>query len=108
MSVEETHLNAEVMRLARRYSIRAVHVRDGRGLLGVGTAGLPDWLLVGREVAWRELKPSYRGLDRDQTAWRYALEGAGQDFAIWRPLDLQTGRIAQELQALAPDWAMPV
>lgn len=101
----EAQLAHAVRDLARRYKVRAVHLPDSRG--AIGAAGMPDWILIGSAVIWRELKTAMGTLEGDQVAWKYELLTARQDWDIWRPLDLETGRIAQELQAIAPPWTLP-
>ena len=99
MSMTEAYLTAEVRRLVGRYQLIGYHVPDSRRATA---AGFPDWVIVGPGgVLWRELKSPYGSLSSGQTQWRYALAAAGQDWGIWRPLDLESGIIAQELQALA-------
>lgn len=81
---------------------------DERGLYGYhprvskGSApGWPDWVILGcRRVLFRELKSDYGHLTPEQRRVGYALQAAGQDFAVWRPADLEAGRIAAELDAL--------
>lgn len=66
--------------------------------------GFPDLLLVGAAgIAFRELKSNRLGarLRSEQTAWRYRLVAAGQDWDVWRPQDLTSGRVDRELAALA-------
>lgn len=103
--MEMTHdqLEREVRRLARRYGVHAVHVTDSR--TGIGLKGMPDWILIGTAVLWRELKTRHGVLEKDQITWKYMLRAARADWDVWRPLDYDTGRIARELAAIAPPWA---
>jgi hypothetical protein len=94
----EAQLALEVRRLAARYGVHAVHLTDSRTAIGV--TGMPDWILIGSAVIWRELKSPYGAMETAQTDWKYRLLAAGQNWGIWRPLDLQTGRIAGELEAI--------
>lgn len=103
--MSEDELEREVRRLAKRYGVHAVHLPDSR--TGIGVAGMPDWILIGTGVIWRELKSRSGVLEKEQVAWKYRLKAARADWDIWRPLDYDTGRIAQELQAIAPKWARP-
>jgi hypothetical protein len=96
----EAHLEREVRRLAKRHGVHGMHILDSRR--AIGAAGMPDWMFIGRDVLWRELKRAYEGLEGEQAAWRWRLLAAGANYGIWRPLDLETGRIDQELQAIAP------
>jgi hypothetical protein len=63
-------------------------------------AGFPDWVIVGRAVLYRELKSPFGELTRAQRDWGFALQHAGADWAVWRPVDLASGRIAGELAAI--------
>ncbi len=63
--------------------------------------GFPDLFLCGRiGVAFRELKSQYGEMRPEQTTWRYKLLAAGQNWDIWRPVDLESGRIDRELDGL--------
>lgn len=64
-------------------------------------AGWPDLALCGsRAFILRELKTDKGRLTRDQQEWGSRLRGAGQDWDVWRPGDLQSGRIQRELEAI--------
>jgi hypothetical protein len=64
--------------------------------------GFPDLFLCGtKRAAFRELKSQWRGrMSSEQTDWRYRLQAAGQDWDLWRPSDLESGRIDRELDGL--------
>jgi hypothetical protein len=76
-----------------------------RSQRGADNAGFPDLMLVGPGgVLYRELKTEngkYRGLRSAQTTWKYRLQAARQDWAIWTPADLDAGRVDDALAALA-------
>jgi hypothetical protein len=96
----EDQLTAEVRRLAGLYKVRAIHIPDSRRIRDA--AGMPDFLLLGPlGLIWRELKRPFGVLSDRQQDFHRELVAVGQDVAVWRPLDLQTGHIAQELQAIA-------
>ncbi|GAA0287225.1 hypothetical protein GCM10009527_098170 [Actinomadura nitritigenes] len=104
--MNEPELEREVRRLLVEHGLmlRAFHVPDARGM----TRGLPDWIIIGRTVLWRELKSAHGGVRPEQWAIGDALLAAGEDWAIWRPADLASGRILAELQhAARPDKAGP-
>jgi hypothetical protein len=103
--VKEAELQREVRLLAAEYGIHAVHLTDAR--TGIGTSGMPDWIFLGSRLLWRELKSAGEDLRSSQTRWKHMLLAAMQDWDVWRPADLESGRIAQELQAIAPAWAVP-
>ena len=61
-------------------------------------AGWPDLALCGDNgFLLRELKTETGRLTRDQQAWGFRLRNAGVSWDVWRPDDLQSGRIKHEL-----------
>lgn len=81
------------------------------GLLGVwwyhnpdsrrSNPGWPDLVLCGRRgTIFRELKTATGVVSGEQAAWGARLLDGGLDWDVWRPGDLQSGRIARELQAI--------
>jgi hypothetical protein len=80
--------------------------------------GFPDLMIVGPGgVKFRELKTMNGmgpggGLGPDQITWRDRLKAAGQDWDIWTPADLGSGRIERELASIetpdeySDDWAL--
>ncbi|MEU9022328.1 hypothetical protein [Actinomadura sp. NPDC048394] len=97
--MSEEDLEREVRRLLVEHGLMlsSFHVPDSRGM----TRGLPDWVIIGGHVLWRELKSATGGLRPEQWTIGHALLQAGQDWAVWRPRDLASGRIAAELQRAA-------
>lgn len=90
--MSESTLQARVIAQARALGWLVYHTHDSRR----SQPGFPDLVLVhakqGR-VLYRELK-TQRGRPRpEQTAWLEALNRAGQDAKVWRPLDLLTEAI---------------
>lgn len=64
-------------------------------------AGWPDLALCGDSgFLLRELKTDSGRLTLDQQEWGARLRKAGQDWDVWRPGDLQSGRIQLELEAI--------
>lgn len=64
-------------------------------------AGWPDLALCGGSgFMLRELKTDKGRLTKDQQAWGTRLGAAGQDWDVWRPDDLHSGRIQRELEAI--------
>lgn len=64
-------------------------------------AGWPDLALCGGNgFLLRELKTEKGLLTRDQQVWGSRLRNARIDWDVWRPDDLQTGRIQRELEAI--------
>lgn len=63
--------------------------------------GFPDLVIAGLGgVLWRELKDQHDTPSPGQLAWADTLRAAGQDWAIWRPLDLLSGAVDLQLAAL--------
>ena len=64
-------------------------------------AGWPDLALCGgRGFILRELKTEKGRLTRDQQDWGSRLRNAGVSWDVWRPDDLNSGRIQRELEAI--------
>jgi hypothetical protein len=65
-------------------------------------AGFPDLFLCGtKRTAFWELKSQYGKMSGSkQTDWKYRLQAAGQDWHLFRPSDLESGRIDRELDQL--------
>jgi len=96
--MSEAELEEQIRDACKKLGILRFHVRDSRGMC----PGFPDDLLIGsRGVLWRENKRQRGRVTPDQAAVGEALTVLGQDFAVWRPEDWFSGRIARELAALA-------
>jgi hypothetical protein len=101
----EEELLAEVTERCDQRGITWVHIsaphhnRRRHNLIG-----FPDLLLVGPAgIAFRELKSNRLGAraSSEQTVWKYRLQAIGQDWQLWRPEDLRSGRIDRELDGLS-------
>lgn len=94
----EAELEEEIRDACKKLGIIRFHVRFSLGT----TPGLPDDILIGpRGILWRECKTRKGKLTAAQVSAGEALRAAGQDWDVWRPEDWFSGRIAQELAALA-------
>lgn len=85
-------------------AVRWHHCRDGRQCQG--TPGIPDLVITGPGgTIFRELKNEYEGTSPDQDRWAKALYRPGtapeRPWALWRPADWASGRVAAELAAVA-------
>ena len=101
-AMPEADLLEAVFEQACSLGLLAYHTHDSRRSL----PGFPDLVIVGPGgVLWRELKDQTRDLTREQRRWRTALQATGQDWALWRPLDLLSGQIHTELSALTVRYA---
>lgn len=93
----ETELLDQTLDLAKQFGWFRAHFRHGRTKDGWRTPvagdgkGFPDLVLVpppGRgRVIYRELKSTGRRLEPDQEVWRDRLLAAGEDWAVWYPID---------------------
>jgi hypothetical protein len=82
---------------------RPAQSQTGRWLTAVqgDGKGYPDLTLVGKGgVLFRELKAAKGVLKPEQRLWLAALEEAGADAGVWRPVDLQSGRIEAEIRVV--------
>lgn len=68
-----------------------------------GTPGLADLIIIGPGgILFRECKP-HPGAHPSpaQITWKYAILGAGGDWAIWIPADVASGVMEADLQRAA-------
>jgi hypothetical protein len=94
--VTEAELAAEVDRLLEARGQLLWHrCRDSRWCKG--PKGWPDLAIIGQGLMLRELKGSETRMRLHQIAYGHRLERAGVDYGIWRPEDLESGRIVREL-----------
>ena len=94
----ETQLMERIRALIRWQKLSAFHAYDSRRSWG---RGFPDVLVVGRGgILFREVKSATGTTTGDQDWWGWLLTEAGADYAIWRPADLESGRIQQELAGI--------
>lgn len=94
----EAQLMESIRDLLRYHRLLAFHATDSRRCWG---PGLPDLVIVGGSgVIYREVKTERGQLDAEQSIWRWRLQAAGADWGLWRPADLQSGRVDNELRAV--------
>ena len=97
-AMSEAELEEQIRDACKKLGVIRIHIYHARGT----TPGVPDDILIGPcGVMWRELKTMTGKVSPAQRAMGEALKAAGQDFAVWRPVHLLSGRIARELAALA-------
>jgi hypothetical protein len=95
--VKETHLQGAVIDLCRLYGVAWYHAYSSRR----SVPGWPDLALCGaRGFLLRELKSASGTLTPEQDEWGLMLRNAGVSWDVWRPDDLHSGRIQNELQAI--------
>lgn len=95
--------------LATMLGWQAAHFRPAQNRRGIWQTpvagelgkGWPDWFLChpvkGRSM-YRELKREDKPLDDDQARVHAVMAAAGCDVGVWRPSDLDSGRILAELR----------
>lgn len=96
----EAQLQAAVRKMCADLGLAVEHVEDslnGRTWL----PGMPDLQVFGTRILYRELKNSGNSLSPNQRKVRAIIEAAGGDYAVWRPMDLISGRIASELTSIS-------
>lgn len=94
--MKEATLQAQIIGTATRLGWLSYHTHDSRR----STAGYPDLHLVhpGRRIsALVELKTQKGRLTPEQQRWLTALAEAGVNVAVWRPILMTTGVIADWL-----------
>jgi hypothetical protein len=92
----EDELLLEITRWCQALHLPMYHTHDSRR----SPAGFPDLVIIGSSVLWRELKTEGGSVRREQEMWGASLLAAGQDWGIWRPSMLESGRIVTELQEI--------
>lgn len=97
-AMTEKDFQTGVLKLARFHGFSlAYHTFDSRR----SAPGFPDLILVnprtGRILA-RELKRNRGKVTPDQKEWLDGLTACGMDAGVWRPNDLDDGRVLAELK----------
>ena len=91
-------LDAHVRRYLKDLGLKGYHTHDSRR----SPEGYPDWTIAGPGgQLFRELKKQRGIVTRAQQAWLDTLTAGGADACVWRPEDLFSGRIANEMVAVA-------
>jgi hypothetical protein len=92
----EAQLQAAVVRLCKLYGLHHHHQRISQ----LSAPGWPDLTICGSKVIFRELKREDGKPTPAQVEWGAWLEEAGQNWDLWKPSDLASGRIQGELEAI--------
>jgi hypothetical protein len=106
--VSEDDLLRTVLAMAKALGLSTAHFRpaktkDGNWITAVAGdgKGFPDLVIAGLGgQMFRELKSAKGVLSPEQVVWIGELTRGGADAGVWRPADLRSGRIEQELRAL--------
>lgn len=96
-TMTEAQLQASVLELCRDLGLYAYHTYDSRRC----EPGWPDLVIVGAGgILFRELKDQRNMPTPEQRHVGRLLLAAGASWAIWRPGDLVTGQILDQLSAV--------
>lgn len=96
IDVGEERLMEAIRDLCRLLGLRAFHCYDARRSWG---RGYPDLTVAGAGgVIFRECKTEQGKTTAEQDDWGAVLQASGQDWAVWRPSDLTSGRVQRELE----------
>lgn len=93
----ERSFQASIIEICKLFGIAWYHTFDSRR----SAKGWPDLAMVGkRGFITRELKSERGTVTADQERWGEMLRQVGISWDIWRPEDLRSGRIENELRAI--------
>jgi hypothetical protein len=96
-AMTERSLQASITELCQLLGVAWYHTYDSRR----SKRGWPDLVLCGsRGFLTRELKTEAGQLTDDQASWGRMLKAVGISWDVWRPADLRSGRIENELRAI--------
>lgn len=105
VAVSERNLQDAVIEIAKLLGWRVHHQRPGRTMEGwrsaiQGHPGFPDLVLLRPpRLIFAELKSKRGRVDFEQATWLNGLDVVrGVEQYVWRPADLQTGRIEEALR----------
>lgn len=93
-------LVGEIMGLCSGYrDLQAFYWPDSRK---ARRKGWPDFS-IGGPGGWifREVKPAFARLSSEQRTTGYLMTSAALDWAVWRPMDLDSGQIRAQLRRIA-------
>lgn len=94
----EASFQDAVVQLCKMLGVYSFHPYFSRR----SASGWPDLAMVGDNgFMTRELKTERGRLTGDQKRWGSMLRQAGVNWDVWRPSDLQSGRIQRELREIA-------
>lgn len=92
--MKEAHLQQAVIDMCRLLGVAWYHAYSSRR----SVPGWPDLALCGSQgFMLRELKTDGGKLTDEQQQWGLMLRAARVSWDVWRPADLQSGRIQDEL-----------
>jgi hypothetical protein len=101
----ERDLEEHIRRMCDQLGVWRWHVPDSSRM----QAGLPDDILLGPNgLLWRENKSMTGRLTPEQRTVGNLLRMNGQNWSLWTPADLVSGRIGTELAAIAAHPQLPL
>ena len=95
-AMSEDEFEHALRNLLNDLDLYGYHAHDSRR----SAKGWPDWVIIGRQVLYRELKTEAGRLTAEQRHVGNLLIVANADWKIWRPSDLLAGRVGAELAAI--------
>lgn len=99
--LSEAWLQDQVRALCTDLGLTVQHM-ERSDLARAWVPGWPDLEIIGHgHIMWRELKDRIGQPTTAQRTVGYTIQAGGGDWAVWRPDDLLSGRIAKELIAIS-------
>jgi hypothetical protein len=97
--MREKIFGLKVEEIATQLGLRYYHTHRSQH----SVAGWPDYVIIspkGRGKLFRELKRVGENPSTEQQVWLDMLAANGEDVGVWRPTDLLSGRIVEELRTI--------
>jgi hypothetical protein len=95
--LEDSELLPQVQQLCKQLRVLVYHTHRS----DLSEPGFPDIVAAGNGgLLFRELKTEKGAVSEAQQLWLGQLEVLGYDVGVWRPSDLLSGRIAEQLAAI--------
>jgi hypothetical protein len=98
-SMREKAFGLQVEAIAARLGLRYYHTHNSKH----SAPGWPDYVIAspkGKGMLFRELKRQGEVPTVRQQQWLDILAANGRDIGVWRPEDLGSGRILEEMRAI--------
>lgn len=104
--MSEKSFGLQVEALAKTLGLRYYHTHRSQH----SVAGFPDYVIIspkGNGVLYRELKIEGKNPTPEQELWLAMLAANGYDVGVWRPGDLLTDRIVNEMKGIVHESPGP-
>jgi hypothetical protein len=103
-AMPESELQGNVIEMCRLLGYPVFQVLNSRGM----SPGWPDLVILGRtRILYREIKSETGSLTPEQRRIGQAIQSAGGDWAVWRPRDLVTRAIQDQLRLIGGSPVLP-